>query len=109
MFVGVQMRWGQAGVDNPLDLSRQLSIDINLAERHGADELRDGPGKSGCPYQDQVTADIERGSFAGQSYGVVKSVAGSHQRGGGQNAVAMRLDNAGVDVPSEAEVIGVDD
>ena len=40
---------------------------------------------------------------------VIEGGAGGHQRGGGENALAMRVDDAVVDVAREAEIVGVRD
>ena len=48
--------------------------------------------------QHQVAADIERRGLARQAHGVVESGAVGHQRGGGEDAVAVRFDDALVHV-----------
>ena len=46
--------------------------------------------------QDQMDADIERGVLARQANGIVKRGAGSHQCGCGEDAIAVRFDNASI-------------
>ena len=55
-----------------------------------------------------MAADIERRSFLAPAHGVVKGRAGGHQRGRGENAVAVRFDDSLIHVAREAEVVGVD-
>jgi hypothetical protein len=54
-----------------------------------------------------VTADIERRVLARQPHGIVKRGAVGHQSRGGENAVAMGLDNTLIDVPRESKIVGV--
>ena len=54
-----------------------------------------------------MDADIERRIFAGQTYGVVKRRAGGHERGGGEDALAVRFDNSLIHVAREAEIVGI--
>ena len=79
VLMGIQMRRAQAGVDNAPDLLDQFLVDTNSAERHGAHQLRDGERKSGRSDQHQMAADIERGCFLGQTYGVVEGIASHHR------------------------------
>ena len=64
-------------------------------------------GKRRLAHQNQMDADIERRILARQADGIVKRRAGSHQRGGGEDAFAVRLDNSLIHVAREAEVVGV--
>ena len=56
-----------------------------------------------------MTTDVQRRRLARQADRIVKGVAVGHQGGGGQNAVAVRLHDAGVHVRGETEIVGVDD
>ena len=59
--------------------------------------------------QREVHADVERGIFARERGGVLERVAGHHQGRGGQDAVAVRGDDAAVYGLGKAEVVGVND
>src|ERR1035441_4082590 len=58
--------------------------------------------------QHQVTADVEPGCLARQADRILEGIAVGHQGGRGQDAVAVRFHDAGVDVRREAEIVGVD-
>jgi len=55
-----------------------------------------------------MTAYIQAGVFAGKAYGMIKRYAVSHEGGRSNNSVSMSLQDAFVDVPREAEIIGID-
>ena len=57
--------------------------------------------------QHQVAADIERRRLARQPHRVLEGLAVGHQRGRGQNAVAVRFHDARVHVRREAEIVRV--
>ena len=107
VLVRIEMRGLQTGVEDAAHLRLQLVIDANAAERHGARELRDGRGKGRLAHQHQMDADIERRVLAGQADRIVKRRAGGHQRGCGEDALAVRFDNPLIHVAREAEVVGV--
>ena len=109
VFVGIQMRRLQPGIENATDLAEQFFIDADLAESYPAHEQGHGSRKRGIAYQYQMSSDIERRMRASQAHGVVESGAGSHQSCRGQDALAVSLDDALVDVARKAEVVGVDD
>src|SRR5580693_7901628 len=54
-----------------------------------------------------MNADIELGILARQFHGVVEGGASGHDGGSSENPVAVSLDDAFVDVASEAEIVGV--
>ncbi len=54
-----------------------------------------------------MNTDVERWRFPGAGNSMFKGVAIGHQSGGGENAVAVRLDDAFVYVAGEAEIIRV--
>ena len=54
-----------------------------------------------------AASDVERRMFASQADCIVESIAVRHQRGGGEDAVAVRLHNAFVDVGRETEIVRV--
>ena len=59
--------------------------------------------------QNEVNADIERRRGLGKLDRVVKGVTIRHEGGGGQDAVSVGFDDAGVHIASEAEIIRIDD
>ncbi len=56
-----------------------------------------------------MAADVEAGVLARKLHGVAERAAVRHERGGAQNAVLISLDDPGVHVAREAEIIGVND
>ena len=44
-----------------------------------------------------------------QTHGVFKGAPIGHQRGGGDDAASMSLDDGAIDAGSEAKIIGIDD
>ena len=58
---------------------------------------------------DQVEADVKVGIFAREGGGFVARRGRYHQAGRGKDALAMRADNAGVNLARVTEVIGGDD
>ena len=53
-----------------------------------------------------MPADLERGIFARQLDCGVGAGLGHHERGGGQPAFTMRMDNGVVDRGAHAEIVG---
>ena len=98
---------------DPPHLRRQFLVRPDVAPRQRAQQLRHGErkrfaGDQRAPAdQHQVAADIERRRFARQPHGVFKGFAVGHQRGGGQNAAAVRFHDALVDVRRETEIVGI--
>jgi hypothetical protein len=60
-------------------------------------------------HQDEMAPDVQRGVFARQTDRVGESGPVRHQCGSRENPAAVRFNNAGVDVASESEIVGVDD
>jgi len=108
VLVRIEMRGPQACADNALDLRRQLIIDSDAGDGDIPHELRHRWSKRRFTHQHQVTTHVERRVLLRQTDGVIKGGAGGHQRGGGQDALAMRFDDSLIDIPCKAEVIGVD-
>ena len=108
VLVRVEVRRLEPRVQHALHLCRQLLINANSPERHGAHQLRDRHWKWRFADQYQVHSDIERWIFARQPHRIVKGGSGTHDGGRGENALAMRLDDALVHVTRETEIIGID-
>ncbi len=60
-------------------------------------------------HQDQMAADIERWCFLRQTECIFKCVAVGHQGCRSENTLTMRMNDSGVDIAREAEIVGVDD
>ena len=56
----------------------------------------------------QMAAHVESRRFPRQPNRIVKGITIRHQCGRCKNAFAVRLNNAGIHIPRETEVIGVD-
>lgn len=129
VFVGIGMRNGNACTLESVNLSLSLALDLGFADLAAQDSLneikerrtkgfaigpekgRDGFGRRGrsAVGEDDVAADAERGSGAGDGDGVVEGRAGGHESGGGEDTGGVELGDGAVDALSEAEVICVDD
>src|SRR6185312_13710183 len=59
--------------------------------------------------KNEMTANIERGRFKGKPDRIIESIAVCHECCGAQDTVAMAMDDAGVDVGSEPEIVGIED
>jgi len=103
----IEVRGPEPGVKNAADLAQQFFMDADAAEGQGAHELSHGSRKRRLTHQNQMNADIERGILASEAHSVVEGRAGRHQRGSGEDAFAMGLDNTLVDVVRETEIVGV--
>ena len=109
VLVRVDVTGLDACVDDLAHLRMQMAIRRELAEHDRSHQLRDGARKRWIADQHAVHADIKRRSFLRQAYGMIESRGRSHQRGRGEDALAMRADDALVHIGSEAEVVGVND
>jgi hypothetical protein len=115
--VRVKVRGLEAGFQHPRHLQVELTSDVQRAEGDCPCECLRRFGQrlaqtAERPRADQrkVDADVQRRRMIlGQDDGVMKLASHRHESSSGDDAVAMRLDNALVDVASEAEVVGVDD
>src|SRR5271155_442009 len=58
---------------------------------------------------DRMQADVEVAIFAREFGSVTRGGLGHHQARAAQNPVAMRADDAGVDLGRQAEIVGVND
>jgi hypothetical protein len=56
-----------------------------------------------------MDADIEHRMLFGEQHGVSKLAPIGHQGSGGENTAPVRVDNAFVDIPGKAEIIGIHD
>ncbi len=114
VFMRVEVRGLKAGIDDAPHLRVQFPFNRKLAPRQREQQVfhvaRVGAaGDQRFPaHQHEVTSDVERRRGLSQFHRVIESRAVGHQRGGGQNAVAVCLYDALVDVAGEAEVIRVD-
>ena len=71
-------------------------------------EERDIGGRTGrqALHQHEVDADTQRGMLPGESDRLGERPPVHHQAGVGQNPIAVRADDAGVDSGRHAEVVG---
>lgn len=113
VLVRIEMGNLQSRIPDFLDLGSKLGINIELtsgeSRQNMAQFLRKRPsGKQRSPlHQHQMTTNIQRGCFKRQANGILKSVAVCHQRCRSQYAFAVRVNNAGIHVAGEAEIVGV--
>ncbi len=80
VLVGIEMRGGQARVQNAAHLRGQLIMDANALERDRLNELCDRGRERRRAHQHQMAADIERRILLGQPHGVVEGAAQSNPR-----------------------------
>ena len=59
--------------------------------------------------QNKVNANVERGVGVGELDSVIEGVPVGHKSGGREDALGVGIDNAGVHIASEAEIIRVND
>ncbi len=116
VFVGVEVGGLEAGGEDFFRLEAELGEDVPLAGGEGAEEGGDiggeraaGLGEAGALDDLEVDADVEGGVGVGELDGVVEAGAGGHEGGGGEDAVEVGFEDAGVDFGGEAEVVGIDE
>ena len=128
MEVAVDVVEFQAGAAEERELRVHLGLDLRLqlraeevaqADGYGVvGEVARGIGQTGnllggqcglAHEEREVKADTEARILAGEFDGFRSGVARDHQAGGGEDAVAMGLDDGGVDAAGAAEVVGIDD
>ena len=91
-------------------LRGQLVVDADAAPGDLPNQLRDGRRESRrCPPEPDARPTSSFGFSTRQLHGVIERRAGCHQRGGGEDAVPMSVNDAFVDVARVAEVVGVRD
>ena len=114
MFVGVGVGGRNAGGLDFAGLGGEFAVEIQLAGVDGADEGEEIGwkrflGEEGMAAdEDEMHANVERGVGVGELDSVIEGIAIGHQRGGGEYPAGVGVDNAGVHVAGESEVIGVD-
>src|ERR1035438_10389268 len=114
VLVSVQVAGPHTGIHDAPHLRRQLVVHPNPARGQRRHQLRHRRRKRllreqrVAADQHQVTADVEPGCLARQADRILEGIAVGHQGGRGQDAVAVRFHDAGVDVRREAEIVGVD-
>ena len=109
VLVGVEMGGLDAGGEDPFNLTAEFRVGIDLAAEERGDELANRGGLTGAADEDAMDADVEGRIRVSEFDGMFKRVAVGHQGSGGEDSVAMSVNDAVVDIASEAEVIGVDD
>ena len=113
VLMGVQVRRQNAGVEHAPNLRRQFVIRFECARGRPLESKRLSVSGSGPPKialnQHEVASQVELRILTGQADGVVERAPVRHQRRGGEYSVAVRLDNSGIHIAREAEVIGVDE
>lgn len=115
VFVGVSVGGRNAGGLDFVGLGGEFAIEIQFAGVDGADEGREIGwkwflGKEGMAAdEDEMHANVEGGVGEGELNGVIEGIAIGHKGGGGEDALGVGIDNAGVHIAGESEVIGVDD
>ena len=115
VLVRVQVGGRDARRDDLAHLRRQLVVQPDLALARSPPAIRDTVAGSGRPVSTERPPTSTRwqptssvGCSRRQPHRIVERRAVGHQRGGGQNAVAMRLHDALVHVRREAEIVRVD-
>ncbi len=115
VLVGVEMAGLDSRLHDALYLGAHLIINANAPPRHGNEQIfdrqREGFAREdrAPAHENEMDSQVERRGFAREPHGVVECRTVRHHGGGGENAVAMRFDNARIDVRREAEIVGVDD
>src|SRR5690349_13198102 len=109
VLVRIEMSRSDAGSADLFNLSVQLGVSIDLLKNKLQRSLRKTPSvhKRTALHKHQMAAHVESWCFPRQPNRIIKGIAIRHQGGRCKNSFAMRLNNAGIHIPREAEVIGV--
>ena len=114
VFVSVGVGGRNAGGLDFVGLGGEFAVEIQLAGVDGAGERWGifGQGFLGeermASDEDEMSANVERGVGMGELDSVIEGIAIGHESGGGDDPAGVGVDNAGVHVAGESEVIGVD-
>ena len=104
------MRRPDAGSADLFNLSVQLGVSIDLLKNKLQRTLRKTPSvhKRTALHKHQMAAHVESWCFPRQPNRIVKRIAIRHQCGRCKNSFAMRLNDPGIHIPRETEIIGID-
>lgn len=124
VFVGIDVRGGEAAVLGVLDLGAEFvsGLFAGVAGAEGEEKLREGAFEFAGGIEEafaggewlaldevEVDADAEGGGLAGEIDGAVAVGHVGHEGGGGEEALAMGAEDAIGNAGGEAEVVSVDD
>lgn len=115
VFMRIKMGRGNPGRNDALDLSPQFSVNIQMpADERGDDTARRlGKRSSGeqrsTLHEHEMTPDVEGRCFTRETNGIFECVSVRHEGRGRENPLAMRVNDARINVTREAEIIGIDD
>ena len=100
-----------AGGQDLLNLSAQFLVYVDFLKEETQRSFRKRTAVQNRAALDehQMAAYIERWCFMCQANGIVEGIAIGHQGSRCENSFAVRLDDSGVHVVREAEIVGIDD
>ena len=109
VLMSIQMSRLNACIQDLAHLPAKLIINLHASQRDCRRQMRNAGRETFGADQHQMDADIQFRILARQRNGVLKGRSRGHQSCGREDALAMRVNDAFIDIAREPEVVGVGD